>query len=137
MNQTEELFNVIQSISRKLRDIKEQEIENIKIKDFSLSSFKYIEAIYKMKSTTFIEMAKELKLSKPTVTIMVNKLIEKGFIQKTKSSKDGRVYYLNLTEKGQKIIESYEKIYKKFSERIAELFDKEEMDTLISLLKKI
>lgn len=137
MNKTEELLLVIQSISRKLRSLKEEEIKNIDLNDFSFSYFRYIEAIHKLKNPTFLDLATELKLSKPTVTIMVNNLIEKGYVTKQKSSSDKRFYNLALTEVSKKIIQSHSKMFREFTKGIAARFTDEEIESLIYLLKKI
>lgn len=137
MKQAEELIYVIQSITRNIRELKEKEIENMELQDFSFSYFRYIEAVNMLEKPTFVELTMKMGLSKPTVTIMVNKLIDKGFIQKTKSPEDGRIYYLSLTAKGKEIIDSYNDIYKKYTEQIADRFNKKEMDILISLLKRM
>ncbi len=137
MNKAEELLITIQGVSKKIRKIKEKELENIELHDFSMANFRYVEEIYNLKNPTFVELTNKLKYSKPTVTLMVAKLIEKEFVTKTKSEGDGRVFYLGLTEKGEKIIESYNKVYACFISEISSRYNDEEMDTLISLLKRM
>ena len=137
MSQVEEFFKVLQDISFKLRKIKEREITRLGLDDFSMTSFRYIEAIYKLGRPTIIELTKELELSKPTVTIMINKLVEQGFVNKSKSDQDGRYYYLGLSDKGIQVIQSYNETHKKFSREISTLFNEQEMETLNTLLKRI
>ena len=137
MNKAEDLVQVIQDISKKLRNIKEEEIKSIELNDFSINSFKYIEEIHNLKSPTFIELANKLGYSKPTVTLMVANLIKKGYVTKTNSEHDKRVYYLSLTAKGEEVITSYKNIYIKFIDQVSKRFNEEEMNTLITLLKRM
>ncbi len=137
MNKAEELLLTIQGVAKKIREIKEKELENAELQDFSMASFRYIEEIYNLKNPTFVELTNQLNYSKPTVTLMVAKLIEKGFVTKTKSKGDGRVFFLGLTTKGEKIIESYNKVYASFINEISSRYNNKEMDTLISLLKRM
>ncbi|MCF8395675.1 MAG: MarR family transcriptional regulator [Melioribacteraceae bacterium] len=137
MNKAEELLITIQGIAKKIREIKEKELASAELQDFSMASFRYIEEIHNLKNPTFVELTNKLNYSKPTVTLMVAKLIEKGFVTKTKSKGDGRVYYLGLSAKGEKIIESYNKVYSSFINEISSRYDSKEMDTLISLLKRM
>ena len=137
MNKIEELILTIQSVAKKLREIKAQELENSDFPDFSLSNFRYIEEIYNMGNPTFIELTNRLGLSKPTVTLMIAKLIEKGFVKKMRSGTDGRIYHLSLTGNGEKIIKDYNKIYQKFVDRAASKYDENELALLISLLKRM
>jgi len=137
MNKAEELLITIQGVAKKLREIKEKELENAELQDFSMVNFRYIEEIYNLKNPTFVELTNQLNYSKPTVTLMVAKLIEKGFVTKTKSKGDGRVFYLGLTSKGEKIIESYNKLYASFINEISSRYNNKELDTLISLLRRM
>lgn len=137
MEKTEELLFALQNASRKLRDFKENEIENLDIEDFPFSYFRYLEAIDELVEPNFIELAQFLGLSKPTITVMVNKMIQKGFIQKSRSALDKRNYKLNLTEKGKGIIEGYGRSQQKFVEDIASRFNDEELDVFIALLLRV
>ncbi len=137
MNRAEELLITIQRVSKKIRMIKEKELESVELQDFSMASFRYIEEIYNLGNPTFVELTNQLGYSKPTVTLMVAKLIEKGFITKTKSRGDGRVYYLGLSPKGERIIESYNKVYTGFINEVSARYNDNEIDTLISLLKRM
>jgi MarR family transcriptional regulator, 2-MHQ and catechol-resistance regulon repressor len=137
MTKAAELLLTIQGVSKKIREIKEKELESMELQDFSMSSFRYIEEIHNLDNPTFVELTHKLGYSKPTVTLMVAKLIEKGFVTKTKSKGDGRVYFLGLSSKGEKIIESYNKVYSSFINEVSDRYDEKEINTLISLLKRM
>ena len=137
MDKAEELLSSIQGVSKKLRAIKEKQLEKSNLQDFSLSHFRYIEEIYNMKNPTFVELTKQLGLNKSTVTLMIAKLIEKGYVTKTRSKEDGRIYYLSLTGLGEKIVKDYNKVYKEFVSQIVSKFDSTEIDLLVSLLQRI
>ena len=49
---------------------------------------------------TMKELADRISRSKPTVTILVDKLVELGYVTKEKRGADGRVTYIKLTEQG-------------------------------------
>ena len=137
VKETEQLLYLLQKKSNKLGSLKEKKVESLAACDFSYSYFKYFETIYRLEHPTFLDITKTMNLSKPTVTIMVSKLIEKGLVQKTRSTKDSRVYYLSLTEKGNELASAYDKVFKNFLIEISTLYNKEEMKTLISLLNRI
>lgn len=137
MSKVEELLITIQGVAKKIRRIKEKELENTEMNDFSMTNFRYIEEIYNLKNPTFVELTNKLGYSKPTVTLMIAKLIEKDFVTKTKSEGDGRIYYIGLTPKGEKLIESYNKVYANFINDISTRYNDDEMDILISLLRRM
>ncbi len=137
MQKAEQLLLAIQNVAKKLREFKIKEIENSGYMDFSISNFRYIEEIHNMGNPTFMELTNRMGLSKPTVTLMVAKLIEKEYVTKSKSEQDGRIYYLSLTPKGEKLINDYNKVYKNFIDQVASRFDEQEIETLVSLLRRM
>jgi len=46
------------------------------------------------------DLAEKIHRTKPTVTVLVNKLVELGYVTKDKSYEDSRVTFITLTEKG-------------------------------------
>lgn len=131
------LLAVIQNLSNKIREIKDHQFRQTAYQDLSAASIHYIDVISTMHHPTSVELADKLGLSKPSVTIMVNKLVEKGYVQKTRSHEDGRVFYLDLTETGKTIARAYHKAHYKVVEHIYSRLSREEIETLIALLTKI
>ncbi|MDI7743186.1 MarR family transcriptional regulator [Lysinibacillus fusiformis] len=58
--------------------------------------------INNMKSCTSAELAKEMRVEKPSVTPIIKKLIELGYVEVTQGD-DKREKYLRLTEKGNEV----------------------------------
>lgn len=137
MNKAEELVSAIQGVAKKLRNIKEQKFDQGTFQNFTLATFRYLEEIYRLGNPTFVELTKQMGLSKPTVTLTIAKLIEKGVVTKTRSKEDGRSYKLRLTKQGVKIIETYNAVYQEFVDQIATKYKEDELDTLISLLNRM
>ena len=60
----------------------------------------YLETIDILDNPNITELAQQLKLSKPTVKVAIDKLIEKEYyIYKIRSDEDRRSAHLHLTEK--------------------------------------
>lgn len=57
--------------------------------------------LFRGEHLTMQEIAAKIHRTKPTVTVLVNKLAELGFIAKEKSETDSRATYIVLTEKGE------------------------------------
>ncbi len=131
------LLTVFQDLSSKIHEIKEQAFRRSDCQDLSVANLHYIDVISTLHNPTFVELAKKLGLSKPSVTIMVNKLLEKGYVQKTRSPDDGRVFYITLTAKGRKIATSYHEAQQKVVEYISSKLTPKDVETLIVLLTKI
>ncbi|HCM88495.1 MULTISPECIES: MarR family transcriptional regulator [Vagococcus] len=57
--------------------------------------------IRKNKRVTSKNLANYYQIKSSSVTVKVNKMIEQGYIDKTRDTEDLRVYYLMLTKKGE------------------------------------
>jgi len=80
--------------------IEESELKKSQFKDLSITEMHTIEAIgmYKKKTTT--EVAKELSITVGTLTIAINRLVKKEYVERIRSEDDRRVVKLGLTKKG-------------------------------------
>lgn len=72
-----------------------------------------------------------------TLTDLIRKLVELGYITREKSEKDSRVVGITPTEKGWKFKSLFEEISNNFLEKTYKDFTEKEKETLIFLLDKI
>jgi DNA-binding MarR family transcriptional regulator len=63
----------------------------------------YLKVIHEHGELTFTRLAEITGNSKPTITEMINKFVRMECAYREKSSGDGRILYIRLTEKGQMI----------------------------------
>ncbi len=79
-------------------------------------------------------LAKEVHLSHATVTGIINRLEKKGWLQRTRSSADGRSYLIHLTDSGQSTIRSAPSMLQdKFMHELSKLAEWEKTMILSSL----
>lgn len=84
------------------------------------------------KDYTMQELAAEIHRTKPTVTVLVDKLVHYGYVTKEKSLQDSRVTYIKLTERGSALKPVFQDIshklnnlvYKDLTEQEAILLEK-------------
>jgi len=108
------------------------------LKSFSSNNYYYLTTIYYMGKPNFSQVAEALKLTKPAISVFVNKLSRMGLIEKVKSEGDKRVYYICITQKGKNIIEGDDKLYSEFDLLIKNLvIDNEKYEFVESLLAKV
>ncbi|TCN26844.1 MarR family winged helix-turn-helix transcriptional regulator [Mesobacillus foraminis] len=88
-------------------------------------------------SCTSSELAEVFEVKKSAITAIINRMWEKGLIQRTRDENDRRVVYLTLTDKGKEL-------YLKTEERITRLvksfitsFDQEEIEQFIKTYEKL
>jgi DNA-binding MarR family transcriptional regulator len=77
-----------------------RELENHGIKGIVPSHGDILVVLFHGDKYTMKELADRINRTKPTVTVLIEKLVEYGFVEREKSSTDSRVTYIKLTNKG-------------------------------------
>lgn len=57
-------------------------------------------ALFSGREFTMGDLAREIRKTKPTVTVLVEKLVRCGYVIRERDARDGRISYIRLTEKG-------------------------------------
>jgi DNA-binding MarR family transcriptional regulator len=131
------LVELIEIITRLIGDWEMQFVKEYEQEGFTARQMEYIDEINKLGNPNLGEIAKALKLSKPSVTAIVEKLAGKGYIQKFQSDEDRRSFHVHLSAKGKKLVEMHNQTH----DRIAELFmknlDSKDLKTLVALFNKV
>lgn len=93
--------------------------------------------LYKYEKLTMKNIAEKIHRTKPTVTVLVNKLEEQGYVKRVKSDKDSRVTYIILTEKGKEFKPIFEKISDELCKMLYKNLSENEAETLDKILEKM
>lgn len=131
------LFEIIDFISNSTKENKEAVLSEDEFSRLTIKQYFYLDLIGRMKEPTFTDLAETLKITKPSVSAIVNKLIDKGYIRKEQSEDDQRSYHLHLSDKGKTIIEAENKIYRAFSLHIRTTLNEIEQEQFVHIMKKI
>lgn len=83
------------------------------------------------------ELAAIIGKDKSTVTALIQKLINEGFVEKIKDQEDRRISRIALTGKGESLQPVYQRISKRLRERAYKGFTEEEKETLTAFLIKL
>jgi MarR family transcriptional regulator, organic hydroperoxide resistance regulator len=83
------------------------------------------------------ELASLIHRTRPTVTVLVDKLAEQGFVAKIRDAEDGRVTRISLTAKGRSLRPDLLGISKTLLDRLYHGMRKEERAVLCALLEKV
>ncbi|MFA7199352.1 MAG: MarR family winged helix-turn-helix transcriptional regulator [Methanoculleus sp.] len=107
------------------------------LSDMTAKQVAYLKVIDEHGDVTFSRLAEITRNSKPTVTEMINKFVRMECAYRQKSSDDGRIAYIRLTEKGRMIANAEQKTLNRMIERMVRTLDVNEMDLLIEILRKV
>ncbi len=83
------------------------------------------------------DLSKNLGVALSTMTELVDRLAKKQFVKKIKDLKDRRIVWINLTEKGTKIIQEINRKKQKYILNVLEKLTEKERKLLIDILERI
>lgn len=105
----------------------------------STKEFRTIDTIYKCNqkgNNTASKLAHSLGITMGTLTINIDRLIEKGYVQKIKNAKDKRITHIELTDKGKSLKLKHDKLLSsKIEDAIASLNNTEKV-ALVNAMSK-
>jgi len=133
----ENFMEIITDLSNLIGQMEESAKEQFNLSNLSLNQMHYLETIQLLDNPNITELAKKLKLSKPTVKVAIDRLIEKDYVYKVQSDEDRRSDHLHLTVKGKLINQMHDYSHKRIAEFIAKKLDEQELEIFSVLLKKV
>jgi len=125
------------SLSRGLSEINRETMRNIKEYGLTPSQFMVLEVLYHKGEMRVCDITEKILSTGGNMTVVISNLLKEEYIERKNTPGDRRSYSLNLTEKGEAIIED---IFPRHLETIKESvksLNQEEKQELISLLRKM
>lgn len=104
MSNHKSINNILVSMFNNILDIEKNCVCRGDFKDLSITEMHIIENIGVDRERTMSDTAKDLRITSGTLTIAINNLIKKGYVERQRSEEDRRVVYIKLTGKG---VEAY------------------------------
>jgi DNA-binding MarR family transcriptional regulator len=113
--------------------LKEDEVNK-----FSNNDYYYLLVIHSLQKPNFTQIADKLSLTKPAVSVIIRKLQNLGLVNKMQSEEDKRVYYVELTKKGDSILQGDQAVYQWVSDMITDIAeDEKELQVMERILSKL
>ncbi len=120
-----------------INHIEEYTIKSGAFKDLSITEIHTVEAVGLYGSKTMSEIAAALEITMGTLTTAVDKLIKKGYVERSRSETDRRIVNINLSKKGKLAYRIHEKFHLDMVEAIILDFTAEEEEILLTSLSKL
>lgn len=124
------LFNDIMELEQKA--IITERFKNITSNDMHI-----IEAIGDKAAKNMSSVAKTLKVTVGTLTIAINSLVKKGYVNRTRSEKDKRVVLISLSELGKEAYVHHKNFHEKMIKAMIEGLDEQETNILVKSLTNL
>lgn len=117
--------------------IEQKAISYGEFKDISVTEIHTIEAIGIEHLKSMSEIASELNITVGTLTIAINNLVKKGYVERQKSDNDRRVVKISLTKKGRLVHRIHEKFHNDMVLSCVQGLNDEETSILVQSLDKL
>ncbi|MCR4938746.1 MAG: MarR family transcriptional regulator [Treponemataceae bacterium] len=136
-NRTSHILSLISKIHAQSSAFLKQELQNRGFPEMVSSHGNILFQLSKNERMSMRELASAIHRDKSTVTALVNKLREQGYVEKIQSQQDSRVVFVCLTEEGRKYTVETQAISSLLNEKCFENFSEEDKNTLYSLLSSL
>ena len=131
------LNEVLVRLFRNINIIEERAICSGEYKDVTANDMHVIEAVDMEGARNMTSVAKTLGVTTGTLTIAVNSLVKKGYVERVRSEEDRRVVLISLAEKGRKAYLHHQRFHEQMIEAIVEELSAEEQVVLEKALVKL
>ncbi|MDE7284753.1 MAG: MarR family transcriptional regulator [Lachnospiraceae bacterium] len=131
------LNEVLVRVFRNINTVEEQALRTEEYKDVTINDIHVIEAIGMEEQKNMTTVAKSLHVTTGTLTISINSLVKKNYVERVRSEEDRRVVLVSLTEKGKKAFLHHRQFHDKLVNEIVEQLSDEEKHVLEKALNRI
>ena len=111
--------------------IEEAALRSSRFSDVSIKEMHTLDSIGEAKVTTPSDIAKDLMLTVGTVTVSLNRLEKKGYIERYRSESDRRVVHVSLSHRGRLLY----RLHRKFHQKMVKGFVADLPDDSVEILQ--
>lgn len=137
MDITSTLNEVLVKLFRDINTIEERAVKTGEYKELTVNDMHVIEAIDIHEPKNMSSVAKSLSVTTGTLTISVNGLVKKGYVERTRSEADRRVVLISLTEKGRRAFAQHQSFHQEMVDVVVRGLSPEEQIILERALRNI
>jgi MarR family transcriptional regulator, 2-MHQ and catechol-resistance regulon repressor len=137
MDSTAKSLKLFIVLSRAFKAINEHVNKVIQANGLNPTEFAVLELLYHKGDQPLQQIGAKILLASGSITYVVDKLEQKGLLQRVACPTDRRVIYASISDEGKKLIQE---IFPEHAEQIDKLMSSlndSEKDTAIDLLKKL
>ena len=106
-------------------------------KDITNNDMHVIEAVGLGEGSNMSSIAKKLNITVGTLTIAMNNLVNKKYVERHRSEKDRRVVLARLTDRGIAAYKHHEEYHRQMTEAILEKIGEDELPVLMKMLDAV
>lgn len=117
-------------------NIEEQAIKEMGVR-LSMSEIHVIEAIHNVQPPTVTNVSNKLLITPGTLSISIDRLVNKGYVQRYQEGNDRRKVFLRLTQKGEEAKRAHDLFHEELIEKVIKDMKIEEKGELLIALENL
>ena len=129
--------HVLVSLVNEIWKLEGEAIITKEFKDITNNDMHVIEAVGLGDGCNMSSIAKKLNITVGTLTIAMNNLVNKKYVERRRSEKDRRVVLVKLTDRGVAAYKHHEDYHRQMIEAILKKLDKAELPVLKKMLEAV
>ena len=137
MNSVETVNDILVNVFNEIMDNEERALITSEYKDISVKDMHVIEAVGIGNPRNMSAVAKSLSVTVGTLTIAMNNLVKKGYVNRVRSEEDRRVVLVSLSEKGEQAYHHHRIFHERMVMSVLKDLNKEETESLTAALIKL
>lgn len=137
MEITKRLNEILVNLFNSVLKMEEDAISESSRHNLSITEIHTLTAIGTGKAKTMTQVAASLKISVSTLTVAINKLVDKKYVNRFRVPEDRRIVKIELTEEGIKAVLEHEDFHLKMVSEAISALNQEQQNLLIQSLDNI
>ena len=137
MDHYETINNMLVVLFNHIMDIEQRSLITEEFSDITNNDMHIIEAIGIDEPRNMSSVARTLSVTVGPLTIAVNNLVKKGYVERSRSTKDRRVVLIRLSPRGRKAYDHHKAFHQEMIDAVMNQLTEEQLHVLILTLKKL
>ncbi len=137
MKREYDLVELVAVLTRLVGDWELAFLKELESAGMTARQLHYLDTIAELGNPTYVEVARALRLSKPSVTAAVTRLAANGFVRRVSSDQDRRSAHIHLTKKGTRLVDRHDAVHRNIASIFQENLRKDELSQLTRLVNKV
>lgn len=137
MERTINIINeILVGIFNDILQIEQNVLNAGKLNELSITEIHTLNAIGMYSARTMSEVAADLNITIGTLTIAINNLVKKGYVERKRTEEDRRIVLIQLSKKGKLAFRVHRKFHRDMVKETVEGLTGEEEEILVRALEK-
>lgn len=134
LNEALKTFIAIKRNNNRLNDAVKKDVSN---HNLNVNEFTVLEVLYSKGPQRIQQIKERILIANSSTTYIIDKLVDKNYVERTCDESDRRIYYAQLTPSGQKLMEEIFPDHEQMILRLFDNLDDNELLELKRLLRKL